>query len=63
LKDYIYILFFGDRHDRDHMVVGFTITCATSAYDHWSCEFKSCSWRGVLDTLCDKDCLWLAAGW
>jgi len=33
------------------MVVGF------SAYHHQRCEFKSCSWRVVLDTtLCDKVC-------
>jgi len=25
------------------MVVGFTTAYATSAYYHWSCEFKSCS--------------------
>jgi hypothetical protein len=40
---------------RDRMVVGFTTTSAISAYYHWSCEFESCSWRGVFDaTLCDK---------
>jgi len=39
---------------RDRMLVGFTTTCAISAYHHWRCEFKSCSWRSVLDTtLCD----------
>jgi len=39
---------------RDRMVVGFTTTYAISAYYHWSCEFKSHSWQGVLDTtLCD----------
>jgi hypothetical protein len=28
---------------------------AISAYHHWSCEFESRSWQGVLDTtLCDK---------
>ena len=28
-----------------------------------SCEFESCSWRGVLDTtLYDKVCQWLATG-
>jgi hypothetical protein len=42
-------------------VVGFTTTCATSVYHHWSCEFEPRSWRGVLDTtLCDKVCQWLA---
>ena len=41
----------------DRMVVGFTTTCAISAYHHESCEFEPCSWRGVLDTkLCDKVC-------
>ena len=26
-------------------------------YHHKSCEFKPCSWRGILDTtLCDKVC-------
>jgi hypothetical protein len=43
------------------MIVGFTTTCATSAYNHWSYEFEPRSWRGVLDTtLCDKVCQWLA---
>ena len=52
------------RSDQDHIVVGFTTTCAISAYHHKSCEFESCSWWGVLDTtLCDKVCYWLAAGW
>ena len=32
-------------------------------YQHYSCEFESRSWRGVLNTtLCDKVCQWLAAG-
>ena len=44
-------------HDR--MVVGFTATCAISAYHH----FQFCSWRGVLHTtLCDKVCQLLSAG-
>jgi hypothetical protein len=47
----------GSRRGRDHMVVGFTTTCAISVYHHESCKVKSRSWRGVLDTkLCDKDC-------
>ena len=49
----------------DIMVVGFTTTCAISAYHHLSWEFASCSWwsTGVLDTtLCDKLCQWLATG-
>ena len=41
----------------DRMVVGFTTTCATSAYHHQICEFESHSWRGVLyTTLCDQVC-------
>jgi hypothetical protein len=47
----------GSRRGRDHMLVGFTITCAVSAYHHYSCEFEPLSWGGVLDTtLCDKVC-------
>jgi hypothetical protein len=47
------------RHGR--LVVAFTTTCAISAYQ--SCEFKSHSWRGVVDTtLCNIVCQWLAAG-
>ena len=42
-------------HDR--MVVGFTTTCAISAYHNLSCEFQTRSWRGVRNTtLCDKVC-------
>ena len=52
---------------RDHIVqhvVGFTTICVISDYYHQSCEFESCSWRGVLNTtLCDKDCQSLATGW
>ena len=45
------------------MVVGFTTTYAISAYHHQSCEFESCSWRGVLDiTLCNNVCQCLVAG-
>ena len=48
---------------RDHLVVGFTTTCAISAYHNNSCEFEPHSWRGVLDTtLCDKVCQWFATG-
>jgi len=37
------------------MVVGFITTYAINAHHHYRCEFKPCSWRGVLDTtLCDK---------
>ena len=32
------------------MVVGFTITCAISAYHHLSCAFEPRSRQGVLDT-------------
>jgi hypothetical protein len=35
--------------DRDLMEVGFTTTCAISAYHHLSYEFETRSWRGVLD--------------
>jgi len=38
-------LAWGDRRGRIN-----PITCAISAYRHWSCEFEPCSWRGVLDT-------------
>ena len=39
-------------HGRDSIVpvVAFTTACAISAYHHYSCEFESRSWRGVLDT-------------
>jgi hypothetical protein len=40
----------GVRHGCDLVVVGFTTACAINAYHHLSCEFESCSWRGVLDT-------------
>ena len=37
-----------------------TSTFAVSAYHHYSCEFESRSWPGVLKTtLCDKVCQWL----
>jgi hypothetical protein len=50
-----------DNRGRDRMVVAFTTTYAISAYHQYSCEFESCSWRGVLDTtLCDKVWLWIA---
>ena len=38
------------RRGHDHMVVGLTTPCAISAYHHYSCEFKSRSLAGVLDT-------------
>jgi hypothetical protein len=47
----------------DRMIVGFTTTCTISAYQHYICEFKSRSWRGVLDTtLRDKVFQRLATG-
>jgi hypothetical protein len=46
----------------DHMVVGFTTTCTISAYNESSWEFEHDSWRGVIDTICDHVCQWLAAG-
>ena len=50
------------RRGRYVMVVGFTTTCAISAYHQYICGFEPCSWRGVLDTtLCDKVCQLLAA--
>ena len=42
---------------RDRMLIGFTTTCAISAYHHLSCEFEPHSWLGVFDTtLLDKVC-------
>jgi len=47
----------GDHRGPGHMVVGFTTTFAISTYHHYSCEFKPCSWQGVLDrTFCNKVC-------
>jgi len=43
----LFIIFYGDRHGHDRMVVGFTTTYAISAYHHWCCEFESRSGRGV----------------
>ena len=45
------------RRGRDRMVVGFTSPCEISVCHHLSCEYKPCSWRGVVDTtLYDKVC-------
>jgi len=44
-------------------VVGFAIAFAIGAYHHWRCEFELCSWRGVLHTLSDGVCQWLATCW
>jgi hypothetical protein len=42
---------------RRRMVVEYPTTYAIIAYHHESCEFESCSMRGVLDTtLCNKVC-------
>jgi hypothetical protein len=38
------------RGCRGRMVVGLTTAYAISAYHHLSCEFKPCSWQGVLNT-------------
>ena len=44
-------------HGRDRMIVGFTTTCAISAYHHNCYEFEPRSWQGVLDTtFCDQVC-------
>ena len=54
---------FKGRRGCGRMVVGFTTTCAISAYHHYSCEFEPRSWRGVLKTtLCDKVCQCLVTG-
>ena len=56
-------LFRGGHSGRDRVVVGFTSTCTISVYHHWSCEFESLLWRGLLDaTLSDKVCQWIATG-
>ena len=48
---------------RNRVVFGFTTTFAIGVYHHESCELKSHSWRGVLDTtLCDTVGQWLATG-
>ena len=45
------------RRGHDHMVVGFSTSCAISAYRNKRWEFEPRSWRGVLDTtLRDKVC-------
>ena len=53
LKRYIKYLpnTFRDSRGHDRMVVGFTTTYTIIAYHHWSCEFESGSWRGVLDVI------------
>ena len=49
------------RSGRDRMVVGFTTTCAISAYHHW-CLWVRISIRVRCTTLCDIVCQWLATG-
>ena len=59
----IYLYYIKVWGRRDRIVVGFSTTCAISAYHHLRCEFEPRSWRGVLDTtLCDKVCQWLVTG-
>jgi hypothetical protein len=49
-----------DRGRRGRMIVGIITIDTISAYHHYSCEFESRSWRGVLDTtLCNKVCQWV----
>ena len=63
VSTFITKIILGSSRGRDHTVVGFTTTCAINAYHHSSCEFESCSWRGVLyTTLCDKVCQWFSLG-
>jgi len=41
----------------ERMEVGLRTTCVISTYHHYSCEFESRSWQGILNTtLCDKVC-------
>jgi hypothetical protein len=64
------IYVFREHHGRDRMEVGFTTTCAISAYHYRSCDFESHSWftmNGIRThnfdtTLCDKVCQLLATG-
>jgi hypothetical protein len=57
------LLHTGGSRDRDHMLIGFATSFATSAYHHQSCDFESRSSRGALDTtLHDKVCQLLASG-
>jgi hypothetical protein len=57
------LIIYRGRIGRDPTVVGFTTTCAISAYPHWRCELEPRLWWGAHDTtLCDKVCQWLATG-
>ena len=38
-KLFVQFLLMRSRHGRDRVVVGFTTTCPTSPYHHWSCDF------------------------
>jgi len=60
---YLYKIFLYWKSKIEFRAVVIVIVVAISAYSHCSCEFKSCSWWGVLDTkVCDKVCQWLAGG-
>jgi hypothetical protein len=60
---FVSLLHTGGSRDRDHMLIGFATSFATSAYHHQSCDFESRSSRGALDTtLHDKVCQLLASG-
>jgi len=55
-RDRWWVFFWLGVHRR-RMVVEYPTTYAIIAYHHESCEFESCSLRGVLDTtLCNKVC-------
>jgi hypothetical protein len=45
---FILFIYLSGHLGRDRMIVGFSTTCAISVYHHWSCEFESRSWWGVL---------------
>ena len=54
---FVSLLHTGGSRGRDHMLIGFATSFATSAYHHQSCDFESRSWWGALDTtLHDKVC-------
>jgi hypothetical protein len=37
-----------DGRGRDRMVVGFTTTCAISAYHYYKCELEPRSWYNIM---------------
>jgi hypothetical protein len=45
---FILFIYLSGHLGRDSMIVGFSTTCAIGVYHHWSCEFESRSWWGVL---------------